>query len=111
MAYTKPSWSRTSVVLLRKLGHPGLHQGPTPSQNLLARPPYRWHTPQGVPRVGIGYDFLRKSDYMNLGPIHGPDLRRAWAGVWGAGGGGGGGASGGTYRSPSSTRSPRSGRP
>ena len=48
---TKPSWSRTSVVLLVKLGnlsHPGPYQGPAPIPRLPLGPHHMGHVPLGA---------------------------------------------------------------
>ena len=54
MTYTKPSWSRTSIVLLRKLGDPaylGPYQGPTPDLNHPHIPPTCGMCPKVCPRA------------------------------------------------------------
>ena len=62
MAYTKPSCSRTSVVLLGKLGYlayPDLSQVLAPDLVATPGPHHVWHVPLGVTHVwGESYSYL-----------------------------------------------------
>ena len=65
MTYTKPSWSRTSFVLLLKLGdraHLGPHQGLAPDLTDPSLSHHVWHVPQGVPHAWRGSDSSLESD-------------------------------------------------
>ena len=109
MAYTKPSWSRTSVVLLVKLedpAYPGPYQGPTSNFSHPPNPHHVWHAPLGATHAWGVRTPRRRRIGLLVGSKLGPELGDRGAGararVWGLLGG---------IRTPSNTRIPLSGQP
>ena len=71
MAYTKPSWSRTSVVLLVKLGvqtNPDLYPAQAPDLGVPQAPHHVWHAPQGMAHAWRRLGLQGKVDLSKSGP-------------------------------------------